>query len=69
MPLFRIVGPLGPEAIACPEILAPSLLAALYRLHADALGYHCVRLEKDRLVFALPEHQRCAQASGRSPRS
>jgi hypothetical protein len=61
MPLYRITGPLGPEAIVYPDFPAISPLRALYHLHRDALGSRSVRLEKGRLVFALPEHrQMCA---------
>jgi hypothetical protein len=63
MPRFSVTGPLGPEAIDYDWLTAATPLAALHRLHADALGHDAVRLVGGRLVFANPADQlMCAGA-------
>jgi hypothetical protein len=54
---FSLTGPLGPEALDYDWLTADSPLAALHRLHAEALGFDAVHLVGGRLVFADPAHQ------------
>jgi hypothetical protein len=63
MPLFHIVGPIGPEAIDYGPVPAASPIEALHRVHRDALGPRSVRLVAGRFVFADPADR--ALCSGR----
>jgi hypothetical protein len=63
MPRFLVTGPLGPEAIDYDWLTADSALAALHRLHGEALGFDRVRLNGGQLVFLDPADQElCAGA-------
>jgi hypothetical protein len=63
MPRFSVTGPLGPEALDYEWLTADSPLAALHRLHAEALGFDRVHLAGGRLAFADPADQElCAGA-------
>jgi hypothetical protein len=63
MPRFSVTGPLGPEALDYDRLTADSPLAALHRIHAEALGYISVHVVAGHLVFADPADQElCAGA-------
>jgi hypothetical protein len=68
MPRYAITGPIGPEQLDYPDIIAATPREALYRLHLEALGKDAVRIEGDRLIFADPANGELCSGLWRSCR-